>query len=170
MADENEVEEEKKSSIVPMILVGVVCIALGAGGTFFAVGGSNESPASSETSDVEGSADGSAAGASGGGSAVPFICTPPIGSYTINLRDPTGAHKLQMEIAVQVPCAQKKGIEDKQAEISHMINMLASDYTVTNLNGLNGRSQLKDEIHVRINKIMQPIKIDNVFFTKFIIN
>ena len=102
--------------------------------------------------------------------AVPFICTPPIGSYTINLRDPTGAHKLQMEIAVQVPCAQKKGIEDKQAEISHMINMLASDYTVTNLNGLNGRSQLKDEIHVRINKIMQPIKIDNVFFTKFIIN
>ena len=170
MADENEVEEEKKSSIVPMILVGVVCIALGAVGTFFAVGGSDESPASSETSDVEGSADGSAAGASGGGAAVPFICTPPIGSYTINLRDPTGAHKLQMEIAVQVPCAQKKGIEDKQAEISHMINMLASDYTVTNLNGLNGRSQLKDEIHVRINKIMQPIKIDNVFFTKFIIN
>ena len=170
MADENEVEEEKKSSIVPMILVGVVCIALGAGGTFFAVGGSSESPASSETSDVEGSADGNAAGAAGSGNAVPFICTPPIGSYTINLRDPTGAHKLQMEIAVQVPCAQKKGIEDKQAEISHMINMLASDYTVTNLNGLNGRSQLKDEIHVRINKIMQPIKIDNVFFTKFIIN
>jgi flagellar basal body-associated protein FliL len=170
MADENEVEEEKKSSIVPMILVGIVCIALGAGGTFFAVGGSSESPASSETSDVEGSADGSSAGASGGGAAVPFICTPPIGSYTINLRDPTGAHKLQMEIAVQVPCAQKKGLEDKQAEISHMINMLASDYTVTNLNGLNGRSQLKDEIHVRINKIMQPIKIDNVFFTKFIIN
>ena len=170
MADENEVEEEKKSSIVPMILVGVVCIALGAGGTFFAVGGSSESPANSETSDVEGSTDESAAGASSGGAAVPFICTPPIGAYTINLRDPTGAHKLQMEIAVQVPCAQKKGIEDKQAEISHMINMLASDYTVTNLNGLNGRSQLKDEIHVRINKIMQPIKIDNVFFTKFIIN
>ena len=84
MADENEVEEEKKSSIVPMILVGVVCIALGAGGTFFAVGGSDESPASSETSDVEGSADGSTAGASGGGTAVPFICTPPIGSYPIN--------------------------------------------------------------------------------------
>lgn len=170
MADENEVEEEKKSSIVPMILVGIVCIAVGAGGTFFAVGGANEPPTSNETSDVEGSVDGSAAGSSGGGAAVPFICTPPIGSYTINLRDPTGAHKLQMEIAVQVPCAQKKGIEDKQAEISHMINMLASDYTVTNLNGLNGRSQLKDEIHVRINKIMQPIKIDNVFFTKFIIN
>ena len=169
MADENEVEEEKKSSIVPMILVGVVCIALGAGGTFFAVGGSSDAPASNETSDVEGSGDG--AGAAGGaGNAVPVICTPPIGSYTINLRDPTGAHKLQMEISVQVPCASKTKIADRQAEISHMINMLASDYTVTNLNGLNGRSQLKDEIHVRINKIMQPVKIDNVFFTKFIIN
>ena len=97
-----------------------------------------------------------------------FICTPPIGSYTINLRDPTGAHKLQMEIAVQVPCAQKKGIEDKQAEISHMINMLASDYTVTNLNGINGRSQLKDEIHVRINKIMQPKSI--MYSLQIIIN
>lgn len=169
MADENEVEEEKKSSIVPMILVGVVCIVLGAGGTFFAVGGS-DAPASNETSDVEGSTDGGSSAGGSGGNTVPVICTPPIGSYTINLRDPTGAHKLQMEISVQVPCASKTKIADKQAEISHMINMLASDYTVTNLNGLNGRSQLKDEIHVRINKIMQPIKIDNVFFTKFIIN
>ena len=48
---------------------------------YFAVGGSSETPASSETSDVEGSADGSAAGAAGSGNAVvPFICTPPIGS------------------------------------------------------------------------------------------
>jgi flagellar basal body-associated protein FliL len=167
MADENEVEEEKKSSIVPMILVGVVCVVLGAGGTFFAVGGASETPGSNETSDVDGGTNGTA----GSGSTVPpEICTPPIGAYTINLRDPTGAHKLQMEISIQVPCGSKKNIEDKQAEISHMINMLASDYTVTNLNGLNGRSQLKDEIHVRINKIMQPVKIDNVFFTKFIIN
>ena len=45
MADENEAVEEKKSSIIPMILVGIICIGLGAGGTFFMVGNSSEAPA-----------------------------------------------------------------------------------------------------------------------------
>ena len=93
-----------------------------------------------KNSDVEGSTDGDGTASNTG---VPTICTPSLGSFTINLRDPTGAHKLQMEISVQVPCASKKKIEDKQAEISHTINMLASDYTVTQLNGLDGRSELK---------------------------
>ena len=48
--------------------------------------------------------------------------------------------------------------------------MLASDYTVTQLNGLDGRSELKDQIHVRVKNIIKPVQIDNVFFTKFIIN
>ena len=169
MADENEAVEEKKSSIVPMMLVGIICIALGAGGTFFVVGNSNEAPASTEVSDIEGGGAESAV-ASGSSTAVPTVCTPSLGSFTINLRDPTGAHKLQMEISVQVPCASKKKIEDKQAEISHTINMLASDYTVTQLNGLDGRSELKDQIHLRVKKIIEPVQIDNVFFTKFIIN
>ena len=173
MADENEVVEEKKSSIVPMMLVGIVCVVLGAGGTYALTGNSKDTPASTESSDIEKSGGESAVGSaieSGSSTTVPTVCTPSLGSFTINLRDPTGAHKLQMEISVQVPCASKKKIEDKQAEISHSINMLASDYTVSELNGLNGRSKLKDEIYVRVKNIIEPVKIDNVFFTKFIIN
>ncbi|MBM76437.1 MAG: hypothetical protein CMK59_13610 [Proteobacteria bacterium] len=167
MADENEIEEEKKSSIVPIVIAVILSLLVGAGGTYFLTGGdsssSDEEAAKEQTSSVE------AADATGKGLTGP--CITPLGTFNVNLKDPTGARKLQMDISVESKCdAPEKELGTKQAELQSSIILLASEYTVTMLDGMNGKMALKDEIQLRINKIVEPHQISRVYFTKFIIN
>ena len=168
MADENEIEEEKKSSIVPIIIAVVVSLLLGAGGTYFLTGGDSESVdevSDEATSSVEGGAETTSSKGLNG------PCITALGTFNVNLKDPTGARKLQMDISVESKCeAPETELGKKQAELQSSIILLASEYTVTMLDGMNGKMALKDEIQLRINKILEPHQITRVYFTKFIIN
>jgi flagellar FliL protein len=49
------------------------------------------------------------------------------------------------------------------------ILLLASDYSYTELEGIDGKYRLKDDIHTRVNAVLEPIKISRVYFTEFVV-
>ena len=38
--------------------------------------------------------------------------------------------------------------------------LLASDYSYTELEGIDGKFRLKDDIHARVNAVLEPIRLD----------
>ena len=168
MADENEIEEETKSSKLPIIIAVVVSLLLGAGGTYFLTGGESES---SDEASVDEASSVEEGGTTASGQKLSGPCITALGTFNVNLKDPTGARKLQMDISVESKCeAPEVELGKRQAELQSSIILLASEYTVTMLDGMNGKMALKDEIQLRINKILEPHQISRVYFTKFIIN
>ena len=57
----------------------------------------------------------------------------------------------------------------KISEVRDSVLLLASDYSYTELEGIDGKIRLKDDIHARVNSILEPIPVRKVFFTEFVI-
>jgi flagellar FliL protein len=57
----------------------------------------------------------------------------------------------------------------KEAQLRDAIIVLASDYTYLELDGLEGKMRLKDEVLKRSNAVLAPEKVERVYFTNFVI-
>jgi flagellar basal body-associated protein FliL len=159
-------DEQGGRSILPLIIVGVVAIVVGLVAGYFL---SNQS-ADGEQAEVATQEEGvSSVQASGAPNIADSIITQ-LGSFTVNLKDPTGARKLQMDISVESKNETAASIGSKNAELQNTILLLSSEYTVAMLDGMDGKMSLKDEIEIRINKILDPNRVERVYFTKFIVN
>ena len=163
MAEENEntnPPEEKKSS-KSLLLIGVLLTGVLGGGaiSYFAFPDSSTDE-ESEESDVE----------SGGSIASGDHVAYSLSDFSVNLRDPAGAKILQMDISLEVKESVSKKIDAQEAAIKDAIILLTSDYTVENLNGLDGKLGLKDEIQLRIDNLLSPSKVERIYFTKFTYN
>tara|TARA_B100000575_G_C23102152_1_gene635913 strand:+ start:976 stop:1497 length:522 start_codon:yes stop_codon:yes gene_type:complete len=94
----------------------------------------------------------------------------PLGPFTVNLRDSSG-RVLSMKIQLVI----NKNEEDEEtatkkiSEVRDSVLLLASDYSYTELEGIDGKIRLKDDIHARVNSILEPIPVRKVFFTEFVI-
>ncbi len=93
-----------------------------------------------------------------------------LGSFTVNLRDSSGrvlSMKIQIEIAKDEE--NEKTVDKRLPEIRDSVLLLASDYSYTELEGIDGKYRLKDDIHTRVNSVLEPIQVDRVFFTEFVV-
>ena len=169
MAEENEmVVEEAKSSNMPMILVGVLTLVIGAVGGLFASDFMSDDAANDETAS---SAAESAVTASDGTVSVADATTvvTPLGDFSINLKEAATLRILQMSISVECESSVEATVLEKTPQIRNAILMFTSEYTVNSLTGLEGKMDLRDEIQLRINAIIKPHRVERVYFTKFII-
>ena len=169
MAEENEmVVEEAKSSNMPMILVGVLTLVIGAVGGLFASDFMSDDAANDETAS---SATESAVTASDGTVSVADATTvvTPLGDFSINLKEAATLRILQMSISVECESSVDATVLEKTPQIRNAILMFTSEYTVNSLTGLEGKMDLRDEIQLRINAIIKPHRVERVYFTKFII-
>ena len=169
MAEENEmVVEEPKSSNMPMILVGVLTLVIGAVGGLFASDFMSDDAANDETAS---SATESAVTASDGTVSVADATTvvTPLGDFSINLKEAATLRILQMSISVECESSVDATVLEKTPQIRNAILMFTSEYTVNSLTGLEGKMDLRDEIQLRINAIIKPHRVERVYFTKFII-
>ena len=90
-----------------------------------------------------------------------------LGEFRVNLSGSAGSRILIMEIAVEgIPDAVSH-IENKEHQIRDAILMLASDYTVLELEGIDGKLRLRDDIQRRINAVLTPHKVLRVYYTEF---
>ena len=89
--------------------------------------------------------------------------------FYVNLSGTTDAGFLTMELALEVPSSAVDQIALRQTEIRDAIVLLTSDYTAKELEGLDGKLRLRDEIHRRIDTIMTPHQIERVYFTRFLV-
>jgi flagellar FliL protein len=91
-----------------------------------------------------------------------------LGNYTVNLRDSSG-RILAMKIEVESDLASAAKVDERMAQLRDSIILLASDYSYTELEGIDGKFRLKDDIHARINAVLEPTQVRRVYFTEFVV-
>ena len=92
-----------------------------------------------------------------------------LGNQVLNLNDPLGARRLSLSISIEAPADVVPEIEKKTPQIKSEIIMLASIYTADQLNGLDGKMNFRDEVQIRINGVLDSHKVDQVYFTEFLV-
>ena len=92
-----------------------------------------------------------------------------LGNFTVNLRDSAGGRVLQMEIQVESDSESAETVEKRMPQLRDSIILLASDYSYSELEGIDGKFRLKDDIQVRVNAVLEPIEVRRVYFTEFVV-
>ena len=92
-----------------------------------------------------------------------------LGNFTVNLRDSAGGRVLQMEIQVESDKESVVKVEERMPQLRDSVILLASDYSYTELEGIDGKFRLKDDIHARVNAVLEPIQVRRVYFTEFVV-
>ena len=159
MAEENEnTGGEPKKSSGTLLFLAILLIGILAGGAvaYFLLPSGGEAE-TTEESDVEGS----------GSMVSKDFKIYKLEDFSVNLRDPAGAKILQMDISLEVKDNAHEKLGHQEAAIKDAIILLTSDYTVENLNGLDGKLGLKDDIQLRIDNLLSPSKVERIYFTKF---
>jgi flagellar basal body-associated protein FliL len=130
--------------------------------------GQGEAPAPKEGGHGEVAAEPAASGAShgaGGGSSITSL-----GRFTVNLRGSGGGRILQMEVALEAGPEAGDRLETLTPRLRDSINTAVSDYTWTELEGTDGKTRLKDELLSRINGVTDPVVVNAVYLTSFVVS
>lgn len=161
MASEEEVETPKAPSRLPMIVGMVVAFAIGAGAGF---GAATALAATPEEATAAAPAEGDAAPSEPVTRAVHSL-----GKFTINLRGNGGSRLLRVEVAVEVASTDLPVVEEGTALLRDAVITLASDYSFADIEGLDGKTRLRDELLTRVNALLPEAHVDRVYFTEFVV-
>ncbi len=168
MADSEELDEldVPKKSKLPMILGVLSALLLGGAGGFGAsmmMGGDEAAEEGAEAAvDPE------------TGEAVPEgpseeRTVVELGQLRVNLRGSGGGRVVQMDVHVEASTSFQESIEARKAELRDSIITLVSDYSYADLEGLDGKTRLRDELLGRLNGLLEPERIDRVYFNAFVV-
>ena len=166
---QEEIEEVEESSKLPMILGFVATLVLGAGVGFGAssiFGGGDAAPSQSSN---EGDID---------EDELPEVDVDadrgiyPLGLFTVNLRGVGGGRVLRMEIDLELKLDVVETMEDRKAGLRDAVIKLVSDYSYTDVEGLDGKMRLQDDLLRDLNKYMgnkKNTRIERVYFSQFVV-
>ncbi len=170
--------------VMAAVVVGmfVVGIAAGVGGSMF-LGGEHAAAAEGETP-VEGEGGEAAAPAHGEAAAEPepgHRDTPSasvsangrlvetLGSFTINLRGGGGGRLLRTEVQVELDAKDQKLVETNLPKLRDAVITLVSDYAYPDLEGVDGKTALRDELLARLDSAVGGGHVKRVYFTEFVV-
>jgi len=167
MADETaDMDDIKPPSKLPMIVGMVVMLVAGAGGGFFAAKAMGGTP-------PEGAADAASDVATGSDAVAQAPVTRAIhnlGRFTVNLRGSGGGRVLRFEVQIEVGSDQLDAVAAQTPPLRDAIVTLASDYTYAELEGLDGKMRLRDELLGRLNATaVDGVSVDRLYFTEFVV-
>jgi flagellar FliL protein len=109
---------------------------------------------------------GAAPAAAGGPSANIFALEP----FIVNIYDGQELRYLKVKVELEMVLPAVKGeIEAKLAPIRDAVLVLLSAKTLQDIQDVQGKNALKDEILGAINKHIPPGKISKVYFTDFVV-
>ncbi len=165
MADEEKTEEEAggKSSMMPMLLAGVVAlvIGLGAGFVLFSPG---EEAAPEAGSDAE-------------AAAIPAE-TPDeykarlleLEPVVANIEGDGYTRLLKMKVVLECESAEVRGeAEGRMAQIRDSTLTLVSSRRLVDLIDFEGKALLKDDLRDRVNQILTMGRVESVLLTEFVV-
>ena len=90
--------------------------------------------------------------------------------FVVNLADPKAKHFLKASITLELKDDQAKELAQKLLpRIRNDILMLLTSQTLEDVISIEGKVRLKDEITARLNRILGPGKLLNVYFSQFVI-
>jgi len=93
----------------------------------------------------------------------------PLEPFIVNIYDGQELRYLKVKVEMEMAGAVKGDLDARLAPMRDAILVLLSSKTLQDLQDLQGKNQLKEEILVAINKIITPAKIAKVYFTDFVV-
>lgn len=180
-----EAEADGAGKKKKLIIIGAaVAVALILGVVaFMMLGGDKKKGA--ETAQVEGGHGAAAAPAAAGGHGAPAagghgapaagaVSPPanifPLDPFIVNIYDGQELRYLKVKVELEmVSPAIKAEIEGRMAPIRDSVLILLSAKTLQDIQDVQGKNTLKDEILAAINKNIPPGKIAKVYFTDFVV-
>ncbi len=93
-----------------------------------------------------------------------------VGAITVNLAEPGGSRLLRMNLAVEATLTANQRLQQLEPRVLDDIIRFTSDQTYAKLEGAAGKEQLRNDLEARINAILDPDVIENVFFHSFVVH
>jgi flagellar basal body-associated protein FliL len=94
----------------------------------------------------------------------------PLGLFTVNLRGVGGGRVLRVEIEIEVNSLLLETIEASRPGLRDATIKLVSDYSYTDVEGLDGKLRLQDDLLTQLNKFMgRTGRIERVYFSQFVV-
>jgi flagellar basal body-associated protein FliL len=166
-AEENaNKEEEQKKSKAPLFIgigAGILIGAVVAGLLVYNLVDKNDSSGGDSTTIESNIAASTADAATSTKSKITNL-----GDINANLRNSRGV-KLQMEVQLESKESVVAVIDERKPQLIDKIISLSRNQTSESLDGMDGKMTFSDEIHMHVNSILEPQKVDRVYFTKFIV-
>ncbi len=93
----------------------------------------------------------------------------PLEPFIVNIYDGQELRYLKVKVEMEMAGSTKGDLDARLAPMRDTILVLLSSKTLQDLQDLQGKNQLKDEILVSVNKIITPARIAKVYFTDFVV-
>ena len=93
-----------------------------------------------------------------------------LGTFTINLKGSGGGRVLRLEVAVDADEAAADQLQVLVPRLRDSVITAVSDYTWSELEGTDGKTRLKDELLTRLNGITDPVRVNAVYLTQFVVS
>lgn len=166
---------KKKLIIIIGAAVGVAII-LGVVAFMMLGKGDKKAPKEGEAAPAAAGAHGAAAPAAGGhGGGAPAAGGPsanifPLEPFIVNIYDGQELRYLKVKVELEMAAPAVKGeIEARLAPIRDAVLVLLSAKTLQDIQDIQGKNTLKEEILAAINKHIPPGKLAKVYFTDFVV-
>ncbi len=92
-----------------------------------------------------------------------------IGQFTVNLRGTGAGRVLRIEIYCETDQGSQDAVTENNAPLRDAVVTLVSDYSYSDLEGLDGKTRLRDELLARMNALLGGNRIKRLYFTDFVI-
>jgi flagellar FliL protein len=90
--------------------------------------------------------------------------------FIVNLNDLSGKRYLKTKIELEfVQEEMKEELHARLAQLRDMTLLLLSSKTIDEIQNIEGKMELKNELIMRINQVLKKGKIRNLYFTEFVI-
>ncbi len=145
------------AAVAVALILGVVAFML------LGKGGKKEAPKDGAKTEAHG-------GAAPAGGATPGVSSMyPLEPFIVNIYDGQELRYLKVKVEIEMSAAVKGELDARLAPIRDAILILLSAKTLQDIQDVQGKNQLKEEIMTALNKILPPGKIAKVYFTDFVV-
>jgi flagellar FliL protein len=138
---------------------------------FMFMGKGDKKGAAKEGAKVEGKAAEGAHGAApagkeGAAAATIYTFDP---AFIVNIFDGQETRYLKVKVEMEMAGATKAELDARLPQMKDAIIVLLSAKTLRDVQDVQGKNQLKEEILVSINKVVAPSKVAKIYFTEFVV-
>lgn len=155
-----EQSPKKKSRTTLFIVFGMLILLLGGGGFFAYSKFLAPKPPPAETAE-------NADAKTPAGSMGEIFSLEP---FVVNLADPQGKRYLKLQIKIEVadPLVLEKAAKS-EPKMRDMVIMMLTSLSFEEVMTPEGKIRIRDELLERFNQIMRPDRINNIYFTEFVV-
>jgi flagellar FliL protein len=94
----------------------------------------------------------------------------PLGSFVVNLVDPSNVRYVNCRIEVEVEDSDiLSELNAREAQLKDAVISLLGSRTYQELAGLEGKTRLREELTARFNRLLREGQIARIYFTEFVI-